>query len=429
MGKIVYCPPDVEYKLRDVCAQGPGTGLVIGSKVDDRYYGVFIVETPKEEEQGESEKKNSGVDVGWMTEHAKQVIRLLPGGLTVLGVYLFSNENVLEKQDSKIRKLLQAIQSIDQDVPSELLVVVSDNTAKVLEAKSSAFKNIDMKMTGKSTDFVRVETSVVLDIPIALPVDEKDLHKDVSPGIEKFSSMLENCIFIFENQMLDDKYVVGKSIESDKKKVKGKNKVEVQDSSDVDESLMQELVGVELLFADVSCPTDVDSRKTNVRMKIAGKISSRSYIAPGASVLLAKKAIKSDLMRSLNTRLNMHCETMQEVEEEEKKIVHEPPRRVFVSVGDPLVEGVTVSDYLYPGEGLEDCVNNMKEIFGWEVVEDSIEDDVEIVASPREVRPPSSPSESEKVKQDRLKRVPFGVVVSVGMAILSAGLAYLSFSD
>ena len=79
MGKIVYCPPDVEYKLRDVCAQGPGTGLVIGSKVDDRYYGVFIVETPKEEEQGESEKKNSGVDVGWMTEHAKQVIRLLPG--------------------------------------------------------------------------------------------------------------------------------------------------------------------------------------------------------------------------------------------------------------------------------------------------------------------------------------------------------------
>ena len=164
-------------------------------------------------------------------------------------MYLFSNENILEKQDSKIRKLLQAIQSIDQDVPSELLVVVSDNTAKVLEAKSSAFKNIDMKMTGKSTDFVRVETSVVLDIPIALPVDEKDLHKDVSPGIEKFSSMLENCIFIFENQMLDDKFVVGKSVESDKKKVKGKNKVEVQDSSDVDESLMQELVGVELLFA------------------------------------------------------------------------------------------------------------------------------------------------------------------------------------
>ena len=50
-------------------------------------------------------------------------------------------------------------------------------------------------------------------------------------------------------------------------------------------------------------------------------------------------------------------------EEEETKVVHEPPRRVFVSVGDPLVQGVAVCDYLYPGEGLEDCVNNVKEIF------------------------------------------------------------------
>ena len=125
----------------------------------------------------------------------------------------------------------------------------------------------------------------------------------------------------------------------------------------------------------------------------------------------------------------MHCDTMQDIvdEEEETKVVHEPPRRVFVSVGDPLVQGVAVSDYLYPGEGLEDCVNNMKEIFGWEVVEDNIEDDVEIVASPREVRPPQSTS--DKPSEVTRGKVSLGVVVSLGMAVISAGLAYFSFSD
>ena len=166
-----------------------------------------------------------------------------------------------------------------------------------------------------------------------------------------------------------------------------------------------------------------------VRLKFAGKISSRSYLAPGATVQMAKTAMKSDLLRSLRTRLAMHCDTMQDnvEEEEETKVVHEPPRRVFVNVGDPLVQGVAVSDYLYPGEGLEDCVNNMKEIFGWEVVEDIIEDDVEIVASPREVNPPASPGEKSKVVSK--SRVSMGVVVSLGMAAISVGLAYLSFSD
>ena len=38
-------------------------------------------------------------------------------------------------------------------------------------------------------------------------------------------------------------------------------------------------------------------------------------------------------------------------------MVHELPRRVFVSVEDT---GVSISDYLFPGEGLEECASNVK---------------------------------------------------------------------
>jgi len=426
MGRTIHCDPVLEEKLAEICSKGPGTGVVVGSLVDDRYYGVFLAETPQDEERVEKNVNNS-LDVGWMVEHAKQVIRLLPGGLTVIGFYIFNSEDIFEKQDGKIRKLISSVGNLDSDVPEEQIVIVNTKTAKVFDTKSSAFKNIDMKMFGKPIDFVRVDTSVVLDIPIALSSDENDLSKDVGPGVEKFAEMLKHSIFVFDNEMLSDKHVVGKSVEVEKKKGKGKNKNDAQDNSDLEDCSAQEILNVEILFTDSSCPEEVVPQSSLVRLKFAGKLSSRSYLAPGATVQLAKEAVKSDLMRSLRTRLAMHCDTMQETEEEETKVVHEPPRRVFVGVGDVLVQGVAVCDYLYPGEGLEDCVNNIKEIFGWDVVEDSVEDDVEIVASPREVRPPVSPSEKER--QARKSRVPMGVVISFGMAVISAGLAYLSFSD
>jgi len=431
MGRTVLCNPLVEEKLVEICSQGPGTGLVVGSVVDDKYYGVFLAETPQEEEG--AEKKSNMLDVGWMVEHAKQVIRLLPGGLTVLGFYVFSTEDIFEKQDGKLRKLISSVVSLDSDVPEEMVVIVDTKTAKILDTKASAFKNIDMKMVGKPVEFVRADTSVVLDIPVALTSDEKDLGKDVAPGVEKFSNMLKNCIFVFDNQMLGEKHVVGKAVEVEKKKGKGKHKNDdAHDSSDVDDCASQEIINVELLFTESLQPEDVVTRSTKVRLKFAGKISSRSYLAPGATVKMAKQAVKSDLLRSLRSRLAMHCDTMQEQdseEDEETKVVHEPPRRVFVSVGDPFTQGVAISDYLYPGEGLEDCVNNVKEIFGWEVVEDNIEDDVEIVASPREVKPPASPSAEDKAREARKSKVSLGVVVSLGMAVISAGIAYLSLSD
>ena len=65
--------------MGEICSQGPGTGLVVGSVVDDRYYGVFLAESPLEEEEGVEKKTSSTLDVGWMVEHARQVVRLMPG--------------------------------------------------------------------------------------------------------------------------------------------------------------------------------------------------------------------------------------------------------------------------------------------------------------------------------------------------------------
>ena len=51
------------------------------------------------EEEGEQETPRE-VDVSWMAEHTKQVLRLLPDGLTVLGFFLAQPDNFLVANDS-----------------------------------------------------------------------------------------------------------------------------------------------------------------------------------------------------------------------------------------------------------------------------------------------------------------------------------------
>ena len=156
--------------------------------------------------------------------------------------------------------------------------------------------------------------------------------------------------------------------------------------------------------------------------------------------------MRADLERSLKTRLLMHTESLNGAEEEEQEdkvhiflslvriacirekfqifqfqVVHEPPRRLFVSLPET---SITVADYLFPGEGVEDCLANIKEIFGVEVEEDQIEDDLEIVASPRESRPVGSAGQS-KAGGRRIPMVGYALYAALAAAV-SAGVAYMS---
>jgi hypothetical protein len=74
--------------------------------------------------------------------------------------------------------------------------------------------------------------------------------------------------------------------------------------------------------------------------------------------------IKQDILRSLTTRIEMHCESLIEEEHSENeegcsKIYHEVPRRVFARL---LGSKLLVSDYLFPGEGQKDSVITFRDI-------------------------------------------------------------------
>ena len=74
--------------------------------------------------------------------------------------------------------------------------------------------------------------------------------------------------------------------------------------------------------------------------------------------------IKQDILRSLASRTEMHCESLieeehSETEEGYSKIYHEVPRRIFANL---LGSKLRVSDYLFPGEGPKDSVITFRDI-------------------------------------------------------------------
>ena len=84
MVRSLHYGPHFSEKLTELSAKGFSTGLVLGSHLGDRAFGVCLVETPVEAgektENPEAEtKRSTSLDVGWMEEHARQVYRLLPG--------------------------------------------------------------------------------------------------------------------------------------------------------------------------------------------------------------------------------------------------------------------------------------------------------------------------------------------------------------
>ena len=85
MVKAIYYGPHYSEKLTELCSKGSVNGLVLGSIIEDRMFGVCLVETPKEVAEDDAEadqetvKNDQVLDVTWMLEHAKQVYRLMPG--------------------------------------------------------------------------------------------------------------------------------------------------------------------------------------------------------------------------------------------------------------------------------------------------------------------------------------------------------------
>jgi len=389
-----------------------GTGVLLGSYLPSQLLGVYVAPTPADPESAQ-EEKGEELDVGWMLEHAKQILRMLPGGVYVAGFIMNASPDVLSSKASRIKKLMTGLRGLEQML-DETVFLVSQGR-KGVSHRGDELKNIDYKVAEASIEHVQLDTNVILDIPIALASDQDHqqmIFSHAEKGVSKFERCLSTSVCLLNSALRKESELISPP-QFDKKKTK--HRTEEEDTA-------TEYSVTILVKDDPNVDDDVSIEPNNIRIKLVGKLKSRAYVPQGSRVGDCKEAILQDIMRSLRGRVIMHCDSLVgaetgEGESGEGPIVHEPPRRVLTKLPNTQI---AVSDYLYPGELGEDSIESIKELFGFSPQEEDIEDDLELLAAPKDVKI-TDPKETGREKRA------VGVLMVAGSIVVAAASMLLAW--
>ncbi|KAG7525623.1 hypothetical protein JOB18_029512 [Solea senegalensis] len=429
MGRGYIVDDAVERYLSALCGQPtvPVTGLLIGQSTTQRDFVVMATRTPQREES--TTATGNSVDKDWVTEHARQVSRMLPGGLSVLGVFIITENDGKETQ-ATLRQLVFAVDNLissehlwkpaDDDVTECVTLHVNPKTRKttcrtfeVKDPKSTA-KPADWKyQCGVCSSWVMVSCWLNVDMLVPLPNNRTSaeyMATCVKEGLKAWAHQIDNSVCLID----------GKKLPEDTELTAGQKR-NVKQTYTTQLLIMPE----ELRSADViqSCGGS---------MSVRGTIHSRVYLHSNKpKSKLAEKLLKRDVVSTVATRVQMLMEELQASEEESKsretQLTEQLPRRVFcpVKATGPLC----VCDYQFSDEDLCEVTDRLKEMLDIDAAEEDLDTRQEMTADIAESRVKEEAT-VETVNALEPKRKGFtGVAIATAAAVLAAAASMLYLND
>ncbi|XP_050214020.1 uncharacterized protein LOC126665305 [Mercurialis annua] len=427
-------------------------GLVIGklSSALDRGFVYDLVPTPSndagqpacslvdtfkdDKKKGSSSAKSKSqiadsstltIDNEWVAEHARQVSRMLLGGMKVIGIYVWVGDASFKNSTITLCQLLQTVKGVADAAPvsetdwdERLLIHISLSPRRWTCRKCMLSSNItssnirpcDFKMGRvlSSLQTFRCTYNFELSLPIyqenasnastlsAILLDGISAHIEVLRGAK---ALIDGILVVNEEPFVAE----------------GVHEVEMLlpfMKNTLSEACSQkEVVGV---------------------LMLSGSVCSFAYLNSKEPVSQAVVDIKDDIIRSLQSRLDIICDEADEdpspIDDHNEKankektseqpvsrlvvrLLRKPcslvfPRRVFI----PWLAGTFVCDYLQPSETLEVLKDHCVELMSMEAPTDSstiLQPEVEArpfiaktfwdVADPGQFTSTSSLEESRKI--------------------------------
>nr|CAB3479612.1 unnamed protein product [Digitaria exilis] len=261
-------------------------------------------------------------DVDWIAEHARQVSRMLLGGMSVIGIYVWASEASFKATPPAV--LSQVIRAVSQawygsTFNERLLIHISYSPRRLTAVQAEPFKKVILKAISHLTKEVQNARALV---------DGHLFSEDINIGTE-------------DSHQVDFL-------------VPFKNSVPVEECS---------LEGVDGL------------------LRFAGSVSALAYLGPKESISEAISDLKADIITSLRSRLDIILDEADDgsaADELEKSSsqkatqvifneLREPysfsfPRRVLI----PWLSGAYVCDYLQQSETTENAMDRCKEVIPME---------------------------------------------------------------
>ncbi|XP_028127754.1 protein odr-4 homolog [Diabrotica virgifera virgifera] len=360
-------------------------GLIVGQSCLDKDYVVHFAKTPpfqtdEDKKAGKSAptpKSLEDFNPSWVADHAKQATRMLPGGLYVLGIFITAPDDILNPLHSKIKSLLQTVQNylntnkyLYGNHSSEKVVLhFSSKTKKYYsrsyDVNSHNVQNVDVKSVAKR--WTNVQCDIKLNKLRFLLKEENDwpLEKHIKIIMDEICDNLSTAVFLFDGEFKDkDEPLEG----SGKKKSRNTRSNKGQESGDATKPVLVSILQTQCLLND----TEENIIESCGSLQLLGKVASQLWVQPKLTVSQVMEAVRQDILRSLASRLELHWDSLIEEENSEDiNSVHEPPRRVLISLPD---SDIALSDYLFPGEGPQDVKVSLEEL-----LDITVDDEVQIM--------------------------------------------------
>ncbi|NXN96297.1 ODR4 protein, partial [Rhinopomastus cyanomelas] len=446
MGRTYVVEETIGQYLSDLSSKSKPyvTGLLIGQSSPQRDYVIRAVRTPPKEmlkEDGVSPSKLLTVDEEWITTHASQVSRMLPGGLSVLGIFIVATPELSKESQSALRKLIFSVEKSlakrrlwkpdEEEVSDRAALQICSATKKVVcrtydvqDPKSSA-KPADWKyQSALSASWLALDCTVNVNIhiPLLATSPNHDLEKNTRNGLNRWSKQIEDSVFLINGQMKDG----NTELLEGQKKFRGNTQSSIQ-FSDV-KVLTQ-------LSQGSSCRSTATVQVCSGSINLRGAVKCRAYVHNNKpKVKEAVQALKRDIINTLSDRCEILFEDLIMNEGPQKKNFereyHVLPQRLFVPVTG---SSVMLSDYKFGDESAGEIQERFVEMLDQSVQAEDIHvaEETHTVA----ICPVSDSTDDTQLTQltkaTLLLKLQqnMGVVIAAVVAVFASVLSFNYFSD
>ncbi|XP_071802072.1 protein odr-4 homolog [Asterias amurensis] len=455
MGKTIFAEDGLQEYISLLYGEHPWLiGLIVGQCTNQKDFAVCLVPSPKEESEDEATEKPSTLeDVSeyWIAEHARQVTRMLPGGLGVMGVFAMAPPNAMNDAQPKLRQVLFAVNKLlrkrqlllnvrDEEVEEARDWTILQMCTTTRKLTCRVFDISDPRSTARPADwkfqsflsrwpYLHCRLHVDITVPVQhQAVDCGQYSKQISEGLMPFVETIESSLAVVNGQLRDPKDGIETTLS---KRKSGKKSATAVVSDGMKYS-------IELLAQNVRpCTNKVKNSSCTACIQVHGVMESRSYVHNKATVADAIQAVKEDVIRSLQARLELLSDELRQSssEEEVKEVETDPPatiatpKRVFAKL--PTTH-ISVCDYAFRDEVAQDSLDRINELLNLQITEEELELDAEKVPDDGDMEASEkssfSPPGAEREEGQEVKRRPvqyLGAAIGAAGALLAAGVSYL----
>ncbi|OXB72509.1 UNVERIFIED_CONTAM: hypothetical protein H355_016378 [Colinus virginianus] len=438
MGRTYFVEEAVGQYLSDLSVKFKPyvTGLLIGQCSPQRDYIIRAVRTPPKEVQKESNtspSKLDSIDEEWITAHASQISRMLPGGLLVLGVFIIATPELSKDSQNALHKLIFSIEKCltkrrlwkpaDEDVSDRAALQVCSATKKYPLLSSA--KPADWKyQSALSASWLSLDCTVNVNIhiPLLATSPNHDLEKNTKNGLNRWSKQIEDCIFLINGQVKD----------SDAELLEGQKKLRGNTHSSNQIFDVKVLTQLSQASGHRSTATvQVCSGFINLK----GAVKCRAYVHNNKpKVKEAIQALRRDIINTLSDRCEILFEDLIINEGRCKKnferAYHVLPQRLFVPFAG---SNVMLSDYKFGDETAGEIQERFVEMLDQFVQAEDIHiaeevNTVDICPLSENVDDTQQKQLMEATLLSKLQQN-IGVVIAVAVAVFASIFSFNYFSD